>query len=52
MENKLSLLFDYQKFEQNAELQSVIDSVYARFRSRKLSDEEVWGRIRGERENG
>ncbi len=41
MEKKLSLLFDYQKFEQNAELQSVIDAVYARFPSRKLSDDEA-----------
>ena len=41
MEKKLSLLFDYQKFEQNAELQRVIDSVYARLPSRKLSDDEA-----------
>ena len=41
MEKKLSLLFDYQKFQQNPELQHVIDSVHARFRKQKLSDDEA-----------
>ena len=41
MEKKLSLLFDYQKFEQNPELQRVIDSVHSRFRKQKLSDDEA-----------
>ena len=41
MEKKLSLLFDYQKFEKNAALQSVIDDVHARYPSRRLSDEEA-----------
>ena len=41
MENKLSLLFDYQKFEKNPELQAVIDTVHARYTARKLSDEEA-----------
>ena len=43
MDKKLSLLFDYQKFEQNAELQEIIDRVNARFpsRSRMLSDDEA-----------
>ena len=41
MEKKLSLLFDYQKFEQNPELQKVIDSVHARFSKRMLSDDEA-----------
>ena len=41
MEKKLSLLFDYQKFQQNPELQRVIDQVNARFSKRKLSDDEA-----------
>ena len=43
MENKLKALFDYQKFEGNAELQSVIDSVHSRYAVRELSmDEMEW----------
>ena len=30
MEKRLRRLFDYQKFEQNAELQGVVDAVHAR----------------------
>ena len=41
MDRELSLLFDYQLFEQDAELQSVIDAVSARFPSRLLSDDEA-----------
>ena len=41
VEKKLSLLFDYQKFAQNPELQRVIDKVHARFSKRELSDEEA-----------
>ena len=41
MEKKLRLLFDYQKFAKNAELQGVIDSVHARYSARKLSDDEA-----------
>ena len=42
MEKRLRRLFDYQKFEQNAELQSVVDAVHARYSSaRILSDEEA-----------
>ncbi len=41
MEKKLSLLFDYQKFEQNPELQRVIDAVHARLSKRGLSDDEA-----------
>lgn len=41
IDKKLSLLFDYQTFEQNAELQSIIDRVNARFPSRRLSDDEA-----------
>ena len=35
------LLFDYQTFEPNAELQEIIDQVNARFPSRMLSDDEA-----------
>ena len=31
MENKLKALFDFQKFEGNADLQQVIDSVHSRY---------------------
>ena len=42
MEKRLRRLFDYQKFEQNAELQSVVDAVHARYSSaRMLSDDEA-----------
>ena len=43
MEKKLRALFQYQDFEKNAELQSVIDTVHARYGStaRMLSDEEA-----------
>ncbi len=43
MEKKLRALFDYQKFEKNADLQSVIDSVHARYSStaRMLTDDEA-----------
>ena len=41
--NKLRELFDFQKFEQNADLQSVIDAVHARYSStaRMLTDDEA-----------
>lgn len=43
MENKLKQLFDYQKFEGNADLQQVIDSVHSRYAARELSlDEMEW----------
>ncbi len=45
MERKLRALFDYQKFEQNKDLQNVIDRVHARYRSsstaRMLDDDEA-----------
>ena len=41
MEKKISLLFDFQKFEKNAELQAVIDAVHARYSARKLTDDEA-----------
>ena len=41
MEKKLSLLFDFQKYEKNADLQAVIDAVHARYAARKLTDEEA-----------
>ena len=40
MEKKLRQLFDYQKFEKNADLKRQIDSV-TRFRSFKISDEDL-----------
>ena len=41
LEKKLSQLFDFQRFEKNADLQAVIDAVHARHSARKLSDDEV-----------
>ena len=43
MEGKLKTLFDYQKFESNSALQSVIDSVHSRYAVKELSlDEMEW----------
>lgn len=43
MEGKLKALFDYQKFEGNPALQSVIDSVHSRYAVKELSlDEMEW----------
>ncbi len=43
MENKLKKLFDFQKFEGNASLQSVIDDVHARYAMKELSmDDMEW----------
>lgn len=43
MERKLKNLFDYQKFEGNPALQSVIDSVHSRYPVRELNmDEMEW----------
>ena len=41
--NRLKDLFDFQKFEPNADLQSIIDSVHARYSStaRMLTDDEA-----------
>lgn len=41
LEKKISMLFDFQKFEKNADLQAVIDAVHARYAARKLTDEEA-----------
>ena len=43
MEKKLRALFDFQKYEQNEDLQKVIDRVHARYsgRARMLSDDEA-----------
>ena len=41
MEKKISMLFDFQKFEKNADLQAVIDAVHARYAARKLTDDEA-----------
>ena len=38
---KLRRLFDLQRFEGNARLQSVIDSAHFRMRVRELSDDEL-----------
>jgi len=49
MENKLKALFDYQKFEGNAALQSVINSVHSRYAVKELSMEEMeWVSAAGE----
>ncbi len=37
MENKLKQLFGYQRFEENRELQQVIDSVHAKYAMRELA---------------
>ena len=37
MSRTLKQLFDYQRFEENPELQQVIDSVHAKYASRELS---------------
>jgi hypothetical protein len=37
MEKKLKALFDLQKFEENRNLQQVIDSVHAKYAVRELS---------------
>ena len=41
MEKRISMLFDFQKFEKNADLQAVIDAVHARYTARKLTDDEA-----------
>ena len=42
MEEKLKILFDYQNFQKNADLQAVIDAVHRRHsRFRLLSDDET-----------
>ena len=38
---KLSMLFDYQRFEKNARLQKVIDEAHRRFEARELTDDEL-----------
>ena len=49
MENKLFRLFDYQKFEENAELRQIIDETHARCRARSLSLEDLeWVNAAGE----
>ena len=43
MENKLKKLFDFQKFDGNASLQSVIDDVHSRYAMRELDmDDMEW----------
>ncbi len=41
MDKKLKALFDFQSFEQEPELQKVIDSVHARYSSARLSLDEL-----------
>ena len=41
MERKLKELFDYQKFEGNSALQSVIDSFHSRYSVRELDLDEL-----------
>jgi hypothetical protein len=41
MENRLKKLFDFQRFEGNASLQSVIDDVHARYARKELSMEDM-----------
>ena len=54
MENRLKKLFDFQKFEGNSDLQSVIDSVHSRYSGnsvRELSmDEMSWVNAAGQPE--
>ena len=41
LEKKISLLFDFQKYEKNADLQAVVDAVHARYSARQLTDDEA-----------
>ncbi len=41
MESKLKKLFDYQRFENNKELGSIIDEVHGRYAARELSLDEM-----------
>ena len=41
MEELISLLFDFQTYEKDDDLQSVIDAVHSRYVSRQLSDDEA-----------
>ena len=51
MEKKLFRLFDYQKFEGNADLQQIIDETHARLGARELSlDDMEWVNAAGQPE--
>lgn len=41
LEQKISMLFDFHRFEKNADLQEVIDAVHRRYTARKLTDDEA-----------
>ena len=41
MERTLKQLFDYQKFEKNADLERLVDSVHSRYAIRELSMEDM-----------
>lgn len=48
MERTLKTLFDFQKYEGNPALQSVIDSVHSRYSARELNlDEMEWASAAG-----
>ena len=41
MEKKLTALFDFQRYEENADLARVIDATHSRYATRKLSMDEM-----------
>ena len=41
MEKRLQQLFDYQRFEENARLSTVINSVKARYNKRELNEDDL-----------
>ncbi len=41
MENTLSTLFDFQRFEGNADLQLIINAVHSKYAMRELSVDEM-----------
>lgn len=41
LEEMISMLFDFQQYEKNADLQEVIDAVHIRYTVRHLTDEEA-----------
>ena len=41
LERTLKRLFDYQKFEKNADLERLVDSVHSRYAIRELSIDDV-----------
>ncbi len=41
MEGKLICLFDFQSYEENEDLQAVIEAVHSRYAPQQLSDDEA-----------